>query len=208
MKDPVDVRQVTFEVPVFRTESSSPSYHEDTAVDAAYVEQVDVPVLLESLPLWCEHTASGKRLRFSMMRTRDILLLLLLTLAVTAGVWAIFNYVSLPGSLIAALLPVVLALACIKTLVEALTWKADIEVTATATTITAGYIWSRQRYEFPRGKLPTLECHPEFRRQSGSTYCLRLAPTAGRRCIIAKRLDGQQNATALRNWLMKELWKA
>src|SRR5262249_9026719 len=156
----------------------------------------------------CEYSASGKRLRFSMMRTRDLLLFLLFTLAVTLGVWAIFRYVSLPGALVAALLPVVLAMACYKTLVEALTWKADIEITTKGTTFTAGYIWSRRRYEFPRRKLPQLECHPEFRRESGSTYCLRLVPADGSRCVIAKRLDGKQNAIAVRDWLTKELWKA
>jgi hypothetical protein len=205
MKDPADVRQVTFEVPVFRTESSSPSYQEDTTLDLPYLEPVDVNALLESLPLKCEYSASGKRLRVSLMRTRDFLLMLLFTLAVTLGVWAIFRYVELPGALIAALLPVVLAIACYKTLVEALTWKVDIEVNATRTTFTAGYLWSQRRYEFPRGKQPRLECHPEFRRQSGSTYRLWLVPAEGPRCVIAKRLDGKQNAVAVRDWLMKEL---
>jgi hypothetical protein len=103
---------------------------------------------------------------------------------------------------------VVLAVACYKTLVEALTWNAEIEITAKSVTFAAGYAWSRRRYEFPRGKLPRLECHEEFRRQSGSTYCLRMIPDIGSPCIIAKRLDGKQNAVALRNWLMKELWNA
>jgi hypothetical protein len=205
MKDPVDVRQVTFEVPVFQTENSSPSYQEDTAIDAPFLEPVDVNALLESLPLRCEYSATGKRLRFSMMRPRDFLFMLLFTLAVTVGVWAIFRYVSLPGALFAAFLPVVLAIACLKTLVEALTWKVDIEVTAKSTTFTAGYPWSRRRYEFSRGKLPSFECHQEFRRQSGSTYCVRLVSAEGSRCVIAKRLDGKQNATALRDWLTKEL---
>src|SRR5262249_10933816 len=138
MKDPADVRQVTFEVPVFRTEISSPNYQEDVAVDAPFLESVDVNALLESLPIQCEDSASGKRLRISMMRTRDFLWLLLFTLAVTLGVWAIFYYMSLPGALFAALIPVVLALACYKTLVEALTWKADIEITPKGTTFTAG----------------------------------------------------------------------
>src|SRR5262249_7676763 len=40
MKDLVDVRQVTFEVPVFQTEKSSPGYKEDVAVDAPFLEPV------------------------------------------------------------------------------------------------------------------------------------------------------------------------
>jgi hypothetical protein len=175
------------------------------AVDARYLEPVDVDALLESMPIRRESSMSGERLRISLMRKRDFLLLLLFTLAVTLGVWAIFRYVSLPGSLIAALLPVVLAIACYKTLVEGLTWSADIEITAKATTFTAGYLWSRRRYEYPRGRLPRLECHEEFRRQSGSTYCLRMIPTEGAPCILVKRLDGKQNAVAVRDWLVKQL---
>jgi hypothetical protein len=207
MKDPADLRQVTFEVPVFRTESSSPNYQEDVAVDARYLEPVDLSALLESIPLEREYLASGERLRFSFMRTRDFLLFLLFTLAVTLGVWAIFRYVSMPGALFAAFIPGFLAILCYKTLVEALTWKADIEITAKATTITAGYIWSRRRYEFSHGKLPRLECHEEMRRQSGSTFCVRLVPTDAPPCDLLKRLDGKQNAVAVRDWLVKELSK-
>jgi hypothetical protein len=208
MKDPLDARGVTFAIPVFRTASSSQAYKEDVAVDAPYLEPVDADALLESLPLRRESSTSGERLRISFMRKRDFLFMVVFTLAVTLGVWAIFRYVSLPGALIAALLPVVLAIACYKTLVEALTWKAEIEITAKATTFTAGYLWSRRRYEFARGRLPRLECQPEFQTLSRSTYCVRLIPAEGPPCILAKRLDGKQNATALRDWLMKELWKA
>jgi hypothetical protein len=208
MKDPLDVRAATFEIPVFRTESSSPAYKEDVAVDAPYLEPVDLDALLESIPFRRESSMSGERLRFSLMPKRDFLLLLLFTLAVTLGVVAIFRYVSLPGALFAALLPVVLAIACYKTLVEGLTWSADIEITAKATTITAGYTWSRRRFEFPRGKHPRLECHEEFRRESGSTYCLRMIPAEGSPCIIVKRLNGKQNAVAVRDWLVKQLLKA
>jgi hypothetical protein len=89
-----------------------------------------------------------------------------------------------------------------------LTWKADIEITADATTFTAGYIWSRRRYEFPRGKHARLECHEEFRRESGSSYCVRLVPAEGPPCDIVKRLDGKQNAVAVRDWLVKQLGAA
>jgi hypothetical protein len=208
MKDPVDVHEATFEIPVFRTESSSPAYKEESAVDAPYSEPVDVVALLESMPFRRESSLSGELLHFSLMRTRDFLLLLVFTLAVTLGVLAIFRFVSLPGALIAALLPVVLAIACYKTLVEGLTWNADIEITAKATTFTAGFIWSKRQYEFPRGRLPLLECQPEFRRQSGSTYCLRMIPAGGSPCTIVKRLEGKQTAVAVRDWLMKELQKA
>jgi hypothetical protein len=208
MKDPVDVHEATFEIPVFRTESSSPDYKEDAAADAPYLEQVDVDSLLGSIPFRRESSMSGERWTFWLMRNRDFVLLLIFALALTIGVWAIFRYVSLPGAFFAAFLPVVLAIACFKTLVEALTWGAEIEVSAKATTFTAGYVWSRRRYEYPCGKLPTLECHPEFRRQSGSTYCLRLVPADGPPCILVKRLDGKQNAAAMRDCLMKELWKA
>jgi hypothetical protein len=208
MKDPADLRQASFEVPVFRTETSSPYYQEDTTVDAPYLEPVDIKELLAKLPLRVEESAASKRLTIAMMRTRDLLFMVLFTLGVAFGVWAIFYYVSLPGAFFAAFLPVMLALACFKTLVEALTWRADIEITAQALTFTAGFIWLRRRHEFRRGKLPTLECHPEFRRESGSTYCLRLVPENGPRCVIAKRLRDKQTAMAFRDWLMKELWIA
>jgi hypothetical protein len=203
MKDTQDLRQAAFEVPVFRTESSSPGYREDPAVDAPYLEPVDVSALLEALPLQREYSASGERLRFSLMRPRDFFLLLAFALAVSLGVWAIFRYVSMPIALFAAFLPAALALFSTVTLVQALTWKADIEITASATTFTAGYFWSRRRYAFPRGKWPRLECHAEFHRQSGSSYCVRLVPAEGRPCDIVRRLDGKQNAVAVRDWLVK-----
>ena len=58
-----------------------------------------------------------------------------------------------------------LALLSSVALVRGLTWKADIEITADKTTFTAGYIWSRRRYEFARGKHPVFDCHAEDRRQ-------------------------------------------
>jgi hypothetical protein len=113
----------------------------------------------------------------------------------------------MPGALFAALIPGFLALAGYKVLVEWLTWKADIEIGPSAITFKLGYIWSRRRYEYPRGKRPRLECHQEFRRQSGSSYSVRMVPAEGSACDIIRRLDGQQNAIAVRDWLMKELWK-
>ncbi len=139
------------------------------------------------------------------MRPRDFFLLLAFALAVSLGVWAIFHYVSMPIAFFAAFLPAGLALFSTVTLVQALTWKADIEITATATTFTAGYLWSKRRYEYPRGKWPRLECHAEFHRQSGSTYCLRMVPAEGRPCDIVRRLDGKQNAVAVRDWLVKQV---
>jgi hypothetical protein len=206
MKDPLDLREVTFEIPVFRTETSSPNYSEDVAAVAPYIEPVEVNALLESIPLEREYSASGQRLRFRMFRRRDFLLLLVFTLAVTLGVWAIFRYVSMPIAFFAAFLPGALAIFSYVALVQSLTWQAEIEITADATTFTAGYIWSRRRYEFPRGKLPRLECRTEIRRQSGSTYAVRMVPAQGPPCDLVKRLDGKQKATAVRDWLMKELW--
>ena len=207
MKDPVDLRGVTFEIPVFRTENSSSNYKEDTAIDARYLEPVDVDVLLKSIPFSRDSSMSSDRLSFKLLRIRDLCWLLVLTLAITLSVAAIFRYVSLPGALFAALLPVALVIACYKALVESLTWSSEIELTEKSMTITVGYIWSQRRYEYRRGQLPQLECREEFRRQSGSTYCLRLVPNEGPPCIIIKRLDGKQNADALRNWLIKELGK-
>ena len=207
MKDPLDVRQVTFEVPVFRTQSSSPDYQDSAAAEAPYLETEDVRAVLESLPLQRDYLASGERLRFSLMRRRDFFWMVVFTLAVTLGLGAIFRYVSMPGALLAAFLPGFLVILCYKTLIEALTWSADIEITDRAATFTAGYLWSRRRYEFPRGRLPRLECREEMRRQSGSTYCVSLVPAEGRPCVLVKRLDGKQNAFAVRDWLTKELWK-
>jgi hypothetical protein len=205
MKDTLDPRQATFAVPVFRTEDSSPDYRDDAAVDAPYRESVDVDALLETLPLQREYSTTGQRLRFSMFRTRDLVLMLVFTVAISVGVWAIFRYVSMPISLFAGLIPVVLAVASYGALLQGLTWQADITITEKATTITAGYFWSRRRYEYPRGKWPTLECHEEMRRESGSTYCVRMVPAVGPPCDIVKRLDGKQNAVAVRDWLVKVL---
>jgi hypothetical protein len=205
MKDPQDLREAAFEIPVFRTASSSASYKEDVAADAPYVEPVDVNSFLEKLPLQRASSDAGETLRISMFRRRDFLLLLAFTLAVTFGVWAIFRYVSMPGALFAAFLPAALVVFSCVALVQGLTWQAEIEITDTATIFTAGYIWSRRRYEYPPGKLPRLECRVEMHRQSGSTYSVRMFPSDGPPCDLVKRLDGKQNATAVRDWLMREL---
>jgi hypothetical protein len=207
MKDPLDLREATFEIPVFRTESSSPDYREDRPAEAPHLEPVDVSALLESIPLEREYTPAGERLRFTMFRRRDFALLLVLALAVTLGTWAIFRYVSMPIALFAAFLPGAFVIFSFGALIQGLTWQAEIEITPTATTFTAGYIWSRRRYEYPRGRLPRLECHVEMHRQSGSTYCVRMVPAEGPPCELVRRIEGKQNATAVRDWLMKELWK-
>jgi hypothetical protein len=208
MKDPLDLREAAFEIPVFRTESSSPSYKEDVAADAPRLEPVETDALLESLPLRREYSAAGERLHFSTFRRRDFLLVLVFTLALTLGVGVIFHYVSMPIALFAAFLPGALVVFSCVALVQGLTWMAEVEITANATTITAGYVWSRRRYEFPRGKPPRLELHAEIRRQSGSTYSVRMVPAEGPPCDLVRRLDGKQNATAVRDWLMRELSRA
>jgi hypothetical protein len=208
MKDSRDLREVTFEIPVFRTENGSRTYQEDVSVDAPYLERVDVDALLESIPLQRDYSTSGERLLFSMFRRRDFLLMLVFTLAMTLGVWAIFRYVSMPIALFAAFLPGALAIFSYVALVQGLTWKAEIEITAKATAFTAGYTWSRQRYEFPRGRLPRLECRAEMYRQRESTYSVRMVPAEGPPCDLVRRLDGKQKAIAVRDWLTQELCKA
>jgi len=205
MKDTLDGRYVACEVPVFRTQSRSPDYQEDLAADAAYLEPVDVNALLASIPMQHTFSASGERLRFSFMRKRDFFLFLAFTLALSLGLWAIFRYVSMPLAFFAGFLPGALAFSCYWTLVKGLTWKADIEITADKTTFTAGYIWSRRRYEFLRGQRVPLECRAEYYREDKSVYCVSLVPLLGRPCDIVKRLDGEQDAVAMRDWLVKLL---
>jgi hypothetical protein len=203
MKDTADLREAAFEVPVFRTQSRSPDDQEDLAADAADLEPVDVDALLASIPLQRKYLASGERLRFSLFRTRDFVLLLAFTVAVSPAVWAIFHYVSMPLAFFAASLPAAIAFSGYWTLVQALTWKADIEITPKTTRFTAGYIWSRRRYEFLTGQKVPLECRAEQYREDRSVYCVCLVPGNGPPCDIVKRLDGEQNALALRDWLVK-----
>jgi hypothetical protein len=203
MKDTLDPRQVAFEVPVFRTQSRSPDDQEDLAADADYLEPVDIDSLLASIPLQRSYTASGERLRFSLFRTREFVVGLALTAAISLGVWAIFRYVSMPLAIFAAFLPGVIAFSAYWTLFKALTWNAEIEITPKTTTFTAGYIWSRRRYEFLTGQKVPLECRAEQYREDRSVYCVCLVPGNDRPCDIVMRLDGEQNAVALRDWLVK-----
>jgi hypothetical protein len=205
LNDAADLHQVTFDIPVFKTKSSSPDYREDVSIDAPYLAPVDISALIKSIPLTREYSPSGERLRFSLFRKRDFLGLLACALAFSLGVWAIFRFMSLTGAFFAAFVPAFLAIVSYAALVRGLTWKADIEITADKTTFTAGYIWSRRRYEFARGKHPVLDCHAEDRRESGTLYCVRLVPGIGRPCDIIKRLDGKRNAVAVRNWLVMQL---
>jgi hypothetical protein len=208
MKDKTDLREATFEIPVFKTKDSSPGYREDKPADAPYLEPVETSSLLETLPLRRESSPEGERLRFTMFRKRDFFLLLLFTLALTVGVGAILRYVSMPISLFVAFLPVALVISACVALVQGATWQAEIEITDKVTTFTAGYSWSRRRYEYPRGRWPKLECHVEMYRESGSTYSVRMVPAEGPPCDLVRRLDGQQKATAVRVWLTRELRKA
>jgi hypothetical protein len=217
MKDTLDPRHVVFEVPVFQTKGRPPDDQEDLAADAAYLEPVDVNALLASIPLERKSTASGERLRFSFMRPRDFVLFLAFTLAISLGVWAIFRYLSMPLAAAAALLPGVLAIACCVALVKAVTWRSEIEIAPRTTTFTAGYIWSRRRFEYLTGQKVPLECRAVQYREDRSVYCISLmspVPGSGPLCDIVKRLDGEQNAVALRDWLVtlirtsKSGWKS
>jgi hypothetical protein len=200
-----DLHQVTFDIPVFKTKSSSPAYREDVSIDAPFLAPVDIGALIESIPFEREFSASGERLRFSLFRKRDFVGLLATALVFSLGVWAIFRYVPLPVALFAAFIPALFAILCYGTLVRGLAWQADIEMNADKTTFTAGFLWSRRRYEFARGKHPVLDCHAGDRRESGTLYCVRLVPEIGRPCDIIKRLDGKRNAVAARNWLVMQL---
>jgi hypothetical protein len=111
----------------------------------------------------------------------------------------------MPLALFVGVIPGAMAIISYWILVMGLTWKAEIEITEDATTFRAGYIWSRRRYEFPRGKRAILECHEEFRRDSGNLYCVRLVPLGSPPCALIKRLEGKQNAVAVCRWLVKQL---
>jgi len=204
-KDEADVRKATFEVPVFKTAQSSPDYREDESIDRPFLEPVNVEALLERIAYDRIETASGERHVFSLFQLGPFFGLLAFTMAIGLGTWAIFKYVDFPISAFAGLIPGALTIMGIVVLIEMLSWKAKILIQPDGVVIVAGALWSRRTYQFPRGATVTLECAEEYRREAGSAWCVRLSLTDEKPCPVVKRLDGKQEAVAIRDWLERRI---
>ncbi len=204
-KEEADVRQATFEVPVFKTAQSSPNYREDETIDRPFLEPVDAEALLARHPYRLDVTAAGERHTFSTFHLGMFCGVLAFTLAVAAGTWAIFTYVDWPVSGFAALIPVALAVAGVIALVEMLSWQATIVISAEGVVIAAGHFWSRPAIEYPPGAAVPLDCVEELRRDAVSAWCVRLVPEGAMPRRLVCRLDGKQEAVAVRNWLTRKM---
>lgn len=202
-----DTREAKFEVPVFKTEASSPQYKEEPTLIEPYLEPVDTAAVLARFPFSSKSLPDGGTLlRFSLFRADVVLFLVGLTAGSAAALWAlVVNVGSWPVVFILGMMPVALMVIGITSLYELLLWKSAVAIHADRVEFLAGYLGRQTKVVWPRNKPIPLTTAEEFRKDNGAWWSVLVAVPNGNPLRVIKRLDGKQEAAAAQKWLAEQL---
>lgn len=205
LKD-ADVRSVQFEIPVFKTPASSPTYRDDDTPLAPFLEKPNAELVVKRLSIRRETTAQGVRLRISTFEWPAFLFLLGMGLICAAGTAALFHYLQTwPPFLFAALFPALFLALAVAGIIDMLAWSSAILIHSDQVEIHSGHVWSRRHAAFPRTAV-TLDTAEDFKKQTGGAWwTLRACPPNAAPFKILRRLDGKQEADAVCVWLREQI---
>lgn len=197
-----DFRKAEFHIPVFRTAASVPDYRDDESAVAPFMEKPVAEDLLAKLPHRIEPIPGGTRIVFHSFEWRGFVATILFVLATSAALWALCIYAITPVALFFGLIPLALTGIGLWGLFEMLTWQARLDVHADAIEVEAGHRGFRKRFNLIRGG-KQLECAEDFRKEMGAWWRIQVDRGREGKVSIVRRLDGQQDAEAVRDWLVK-----
>lgn len=196
-----------FEVPVFETPDSSPHYKADESLVDEYRHKPEALAVLQKIGCAEEPIGKGKRWRFHIYRRDIFVTLVVMEILIAAGLTANFLWVRpWPVPFFIALIPAVMGALMLYGMFEMLFWQSTLTITADTIEIEAGYAGFRRKYAYPRDEPPYTRVHKEFETQNGPPmFCVQFETPDGKHVNLVKKVDGNEDATAIREWL-KSQW--
>jgi hypothetical protein len=198
-----------FEVPVFRTATSSPHYVPDPSLTAPYETSVDRDQAMAD---------AGGRIRlldgareewrFSLFRPGVLCGGLAMAAACWGAVAAVFHFQWHWGW---AVVPALFGVLIVLGLSEMLFWGSRLLFGADAVEVTAGYWPLRRTRTLTAEEIDGVETAVEWTRESHDMYCVKLVSYDGEKTvetILAKRMDNRRIADAVCEALRERLPKA
>jgi hypothetical protein len=215
-------RFVQFEVPVYKTADSSPTFKPDLEVMRPYEAPVDVPNVLSRL---CRVTILPdgiERMRFSYVEAIAVFAALIIIAACGGGIAALLYYDFHPAWTI---LPAIFGFVMTLGLMEMVLWSGIVDIGRDDLTVTAGLLGLRKRFTLSRSQIAKsadIETKKELAMQTRDWYALDLKITLPRKegaldddlsCSIdrtlslriVRRLETCREADALGDWLREKL---
>ena len=205
IRDDPRMRGVRFEVPVYRTSESTPGFVLDESTTEPFLEKPDPLQVLQRGYLVEESDGERKRLKFGLFSWSLIFGLfggILFFGLITA---AIIYWVPPPPMYFAAMIPGILTLLIFYGLAEAVCWRSDIVIDREQIDIESGWWGFRRKTSFERINPPQFQTEVQFRKQDGAWWHIYVNTPTGTRQQVIQRLDGEQEAKAVRDWLNLQL---
>ena len=194
------MRDIKFEVPVFKTPASSPDYIDNESALEPYLARPDAERVLQRRAFTDEPVPRGRRLTFGLFSWGLVLGLLVLCGLCGAGTVAIAISVPLPLSLFAGLIPAVLTLIGLYCLAEVLLWGSAVTILEDRIELEGGWLGFRRRATSERDRPPRLVAREQFKKENGAWWSVEARLDDGPPITLVQRLDGQQEAAAVRAW--------
>lgn len=204
VKDDPKLRGVKFEVPVYRTNESTPGYQLDESATEPYLEKPDPRQILQR-GYFVEET-EGDRVKFAFgLFSWSLLFGLLAGMAffglITA---AILYWVAAPPKYFAALIPGILTILIAYGVLEAFCWRCDLTIDPEQIEIQSGWRGFRRKAIFERMPPPQLMTEVQFKKKDGAWWHLYVTTPSSAKLQVIQRLDGEQEANAVHDWLNQQ----
>jgi hypothetical protein len=198
------INSVRFEVPVFKTADSSPSYKADATLLEDYLHKPDAIKVLTKLRYRDQSDGHLHRYSFYLFRGDIFWTLVVMVLLIGVGLFFNFKYVSIPPAIYIAIIPVLIGLAMIYGMFQMLFWKSSVTIADDEVTIETGYAGFRRRGTFPRSIKPVLLVEQEHKTQNNAppVFCIRVSREGGKPLDLVLHIDSRQDADAVRNWIL------
>jgi hypothetical protein len=201
-----------FEIPVFRTPDSSPTFELDEALIEPFEQQADLESVLTRVQMKREDLPNGsKRYSFSNQDGRLVAAILLMSIVCIAILFACFRYVpNVYGAAFASLFPGVFLFAGLYTLLDTVLWGSSIEINQSELRCESGWLGFRKRLVANKLDEPVFLSEVDFRKQNGEWYRVELylpsttrdgVTSSGSSLTLVKKLDGKGEANAIVKWL-------
>ena len=164
-------RYASFDVPVFKTAESSPTFVPDPTVMQPFETVVDAQQALKRLCRTEPLAGGGERIRFSYFDPVVLVAALVLVALCGGGITAIFYFEAHPAW---AIFPGMLGVAFFVGMTLMLLWGASLEIRRDTVAVISGYAGFRKRHDVPLTDVVDVEFEKEHSLSEQDHYCVLL----------------------------------
>lgn len=190
----------SFEVPVFKTPESSPTFQADPQLLAGHEQRTSIDQVLKENGCRAETIAGGETIRFSIFKQWALWGGLGIVAACGIGAWALIKYVHFGW----AAIPGIFAAILVFGLFELLLWSSRIIIRPDGVTVTAGYPLVRRPHTLTTDEFGRFEGGVEFEMTERTWHCVWVIAADGKRWMVAKRIATRREADAIGDWLTEK----